>query len=158
MSPAGLEIVEAQEGEPRRQAFEIRRRVFVVEQDCPPEEEFDAHDADSHHYLATVEGEPAGAARWRVVGHEGVAAAKLERFAVLPAYRGRGVGRALVARLLEDARAAGHRRFLIHAQSHLESFYGAFGFERRGEELMEAGIPHVAMWREEASDSVRSIP
>ncbi|MDT0631754.1 GNAT family N-acetyltransferase [Rubrivirga sp. S365] len=126
----------------------VRQAVFVDEQACPPEEEWDAHDAPerrgrtTHHLLAAEGGAAVGCARWRAV--EG-GAARLERFAVLPAARGRGVGRALVARTLADARAAGHRRFVLHAQTAAAPLYAAFGFEPEGEAFDEAGIEHVKM-------------
>jgi predicted GNAT family N-acyltransferase len=127
----------------------IRRRVFVDEQACPPEEEFDAFDETSRHFLALDRGRAVGAARWRWVEDGGSTTAKLERFAVLPEARGRGVGRALVAHLLADARAAGARRFLLHAQTHLLPLYGDFGFRAEGPGFVEAGIPHRRMVLEE---------
>ena len=125
----------------------VRQRVFVEEQACPPEEEWDAHDAPGargrsvHHVLAEADGVAVGCARWRAAG----GAAKLERFAVLPEARGRGVARALVARTLADARAAGHRRFALHAQTYAAPLYAAFGFRETGAPFTEAGIEHVKM-------------
>lgn len=123
----------------------IRQRVFVEEQQCPPEEEWDAHDATSRHVLGIVEDTPVATARWRTVPYDDALAAKLERFAVLPNYRGRGYGRQLVAYVLHDAQRAGFDRFVLHAQAHLEDFYAGFGFERIGAPFTEAGIPHVKM-------------
>ena len=136
------------------EARAIRQTVFVEEQACPPEEEWDAHDAPerrgrtAHHLLARVDGAPAGCARWRPVTDGDatqVRVAKLERFAVLVPFRGTGLGRALVARAVADARAAGHDRLVLHAQSHLEAFYAGFGFRPVGARFWEAGIEHVKM-------------
>jgi predicted GNAT family N-acyltransferase len=121
-SPADWEAVRA-----------VRQRVFVEEQACPPEEEWDEHDATARHLMGIVDGRVVAVARWRVVDFGGAAAAKLERFAVLPEHRGAGLGR---------------RMFVLHAQAHLEDLYASFGFERRGEPFEEAGIPHVKMARE----------
>jgi predicted GNAT family N-acyltransferase len=126
----------------------IRQRVFVEEQACPPEEEWDEHDwpaAHAVHLLAEIDGEAAGTARWRPASIGRQRGVKLERFAVLPAFRGRGVGRALIAAAIEDAAASGARHFVLHAQAHLESLYASFGFTREGEVFDEAGIPHVRM-------------
>lgn len=132
----------------------IRQAVFVEEQACPPDEEWDAADEPArrgvatHHLLARVGGTPAGCARWRAVGAGDAAApAKLERFAVLVPYRGTGLGRALVARAIADATAAGHARLVLHAQAHLEGFYAGFGFRPVGPRFDEAGIEHVKMER-----------
>lgn len=139
-------------------AREIRTRVFIEEQDCPPDEEWDGHDATSRHVLARVreetaddgeagekEGRAVGTARWRVVPHGERLVAKLERFAVLPDARGHGVGGALVHAVLDDARKAGFSVFLLHAQAHLEDWYAEFGFTSTGKTFTEVGIPHVEM-------------
>ena len=130
-----------------REVRAVRQRVFVEGQACPPEDEWDAYDAperrghDVHHLLATADGATVGCARWRPVGE----AAKLERFAVLDEARGHGYGRALVAAALGAARAAGHRRFVLHAQAYLRPLYESFGFVAAGEPFDEVGIEHVKM-------------
>ena len=126
----------------------IREAVFVGEQACPPDEEWDPFDAperrgaDVHHLLGTVGGDAAACARWRPVGGD---VAKLERFAVRAPARGQGLGREMVAAALAHARAAGHARFALNAQSHLAGFYGSFGFVPEGDLFWEAGIKHVKM-------------
>ncbi|NNF57838.1 MAG: GNAT family N-acetyltransferase [Rhodothermaceae bacterium] len=129
----------------------IRTRVFIEEQACLPEEEWDSYDTaeargtTAHHLLGEADGQVVATARWHPVLIAGEPAAKLERFAVLPAARGRGFGRALIAHTLADARAAGFSRFVLHAQAHLDALYASFGFEQVGDEFEEAGIPHVKM-------------
>lgn len=131
----------------------IREAVFVHEQACPPDEEWDDHDAPDargravHHLLGTVAGEPAACARWRPVAGD---VAKLERFAVLVPFRGDGRGRALVEAALAHARRAGYERFALNAQSHLVGFYASFGFESVGEPFWEAGIEHMKMTLEDS--------
>lgn len=135
------------------QAKAIRRRVFIEEQNCPPEEEWDGFDEASRHVIGRVDGQAAATARWRAVPYEEEIAAKLERFAVLPTYRGRGYGRRLVRHVLGDARRAGFVTFVLHAQAHLEDFYASFGFARVGAPFTEAGIPHVKMVKRDAPSS-----
>ncbi len=120
----------------------IRTAVFVVEQRCPPPEEWDAFDRTSTHILMSCDGEPIGTARWRLLV---AGEAKLERFAVLREHRGAGYGRRLVTYVLEDARAAGATRLVLHAQARLEAFYESFGFQSTGTRFVEAGIDHVEM-------------
>lgn len=119
----------------------------MEEQSCPPEEEWDAHDANSRHLIGDVGRETVAAARWREVEHDGHVMAKLERFAVREPFRGCGYGREMVQATINDAKAAGHRRFILHAQAHLEDFYASFGFVSTGHRFDEVGIPHVEMVR-----------
>jgi len=130
-------------------ARSIREQVFIDEQDCPPDEEWDGHDERSRHVIGFVDDEPVATARWRAVPHGEEIVAKLERFAVLADYRDNGHGTDLVRFVMDDARRAGFDTLLIHAQSHLESWYESFGFASTGRTFEEAGIPHVEMiWRE----------
>jgi predicted GNAT family N-acyltransferase len=65
--------------------------------------------------------------------------------AVLKPWRGRGVGAALLQRLVAAARERGDREVLLSAQVHALGFYRAHGFAPYGEVYQEAGIPHQAM-------------
>lgn len=126
-------------------AFTIREHVFVGEQNVPADAEYDAHDraATTRHYLARVDGQPAGAARWRPTAH-GV---KLERFAVLPAFRGHGVGAALVHQALADVRAEAPEaaQVYLHAQLRAVSLYERTGFSKVGDMFEECAIQHYKM-------------
>ena len=59
-----ISIVRINNEQDLKEAHEIRRIVFVIEQNCPPELEYE-HEEDSIHYLARYNGTPCGAARWR---------------------------------------------------------------------------------------------
>jgi predicted GNAT family N-acyltransferase len=120
-------------------AFAIRYEVFVDEQNCPPELEIESNDSSTH-FLATINGEPAGAARWRKTDK----GYKLERFAVLEKYRGMGVAQALVKVVLDDLPKHGAYIYL-HSQSHAAGLYGKLGFEKEGDEFEEAGMNHFKM-------------
>lgn len=144
-----MTITPVQSQDDWQKARAIRETVFIDEQDCPPDEEWDGHDDTSRHVLGWVEDEAVATARWRAVPHDDEIAAKLERFAVLSSHRGQGHGTQLVQSVLEDARRAGFRTFLIHAQAHLEDWYTELGFESTGRTFEEAGIPHVEMVKED---------
>ncbi|WDF54124.1 GNAT family N-acetyltransferase [Mucilaginibacter sp. KACC 22063] len=118
---------------------EVRRVVFVVEQNCPPELEWEYED-ESTHFLAIVDGQPAGASRWRKTDK----GYKLERFAVLQEYRGLGVGQELVKAVIADLPADANYVYL-HAQIQAAGLYEKFGFEKTGPEFEEAGIRHYKM-------------
>lgn len=119
--------------------FSIRKVVFVEEQNCPPELEWE-HEEESTHFLAFIDSVPAGAARWRQT-EKGY---KLERFSVLAEFRGRGVGQALVKAVLLDLPSDAGEIYL-NSQISAIDFYKRFGFEKVGEQFEEAGIQHYAM-------------
>lgn len=125
-------------------AFAIRREVFVDEQHVSPDEEYDEYEVSSTHFLARIDGTPCGTARWRRTSN-GV---KLERFAVLKAFRGQGVGRALVRAVLDDVfsqQPEPIERIYLHAQLAAMPLYAGFGFVPVGPQFEEAGIQHYKM-------------
>ena len=121
------------------QVFAIRKQVFVHEQQCPPELEWEFEE-ESIHFLALYEGQPAGAARWRKTDK----GYKLERFAVLKECRDKGLGKALVQAVLADLPEDASYIYL-HAQTHARDFYERLGFRAVGDEFEEAGIRHFKM-------------
>lgn len=125
-------------------AFDIRRIVFVIEQACPPEEEYDEHEESSKHVLASLQGVSVGTCRFRQT-NQGY---KLERFAVLKEYRGTGAGAALLLYCLETVAPNfnfSEGNIYLHAQEHAMGFYEKHGFKAQGERFFEAGIPHFKM-------------
>lgn len=121
-------------------AFEIRRKVFVEEQHVDQREEYDEHEDEARHYLLFADDKPAGTARWRLTNN-GI---KLERFAVLPAFRNKGAGSALVRKVLEDVVAL-NKPIYLHSQAAAVSLYRRAGFEQEGDLFYEANIPHYKM-------------
>ena len=120
-------------------AFAIRKIVFVEEQNCPPELEWENEEVSTH-FLALMNHIPCGACRWRKTEN----GYKLERFAVLKEYRGKRVGQALVAAALDDLPKDADYIYL-NAQVDAISLYAKFGFVPEGEEFEEAGIKHFKM-------------
>jgi predicted GNAT family N-acyltransferase len=119
----------------------VRHAVFIVEQQVPESLEWDEVDPLCVHALAEIpEAAAIGCGRLLPDGHIG-------RMAVLREWRGHGVGDALLARLVELAREAGHARARLNAQTHALRFYARHGFAPVGAEFDEAGIPHRAMER-----------
>ncbi|MDX5321846.1 MAG: GNAT family N-acetyltransferase [Bacteroidota bacterium] len=119
-------------------AWEIRKKVFVEEQEVDQSLEWE-HEEVSTHFLALMDGKPVGTARWRDTG-KGI---KLERFAVLKEFRNQKVGEALLKAVLNDAPK--EQRIYLHAQLQAEPFYARNGFKPIGEVFYEAGIGHHLM-------------
>ena len=127
-----------------KKAQEIRYQVFVIGQNVPVEDDIDEYEKEARHYLAFLNNNPVGAARWRVTTN-GV---KLERFAVLDEFRGRGVGSAMMEKILADLRKdpeVRDKEIYLHAQLDAISLYRKFGFVKYGDMFDESGLMHYAM-------------
>lgn len=133
-----LRIELAPWSEAKAEARRIRFAVFVEEQGVPAELEMDEMDARSLHALAFAENHAVGTGRLLPDGHIG-------RMAVMKPWRGRGVGGALLRRLVSAARERGEHEVLLSAQVHALGFYRAHGFTAFGDVYAEAGIPHQQM-------------
>jgi predicted GNAT family N-acyltransferase len=123
-------------------AYAIRRRVFIEEQQVPEEIELDADDARAFHALATVGKDAIGCGRMLDPGDGEV---KIGRMAVLPEFRGTGVGRDILRFLMKSARERGLRKAILHAQLSAQGFYLKEGFMPLGDVFDEAGIAHRKM-------------
>ena len=116
----------------------IRRPVFIDEQGVPAEEEFDHDDETAIHWLAYgPDGEAMGCAR--------LAGDKIGRMAVKVEHRNKGIGSALMRKMIAYAAANQLASVQLNAQTHALPFYEGMHFEADGDEFMEAGIPHRHM-------------
>lgn len=119
---------------------QVRREVFIVEQQVPEEEEWDDDDLVCVHLLAVRNREPVGTGRLSPAG-------KIGRIAVLSELRGHGVGSRILHMLVREASHRGMLDVHLNAQVQAIRFYEKHGFEAQGEVFMEAGIPHRRMHR-----------
>ena len=124
----------------RADASPIRFTVFVEEQGVPFAIEIDEQDPVCVHAIAYEYGKPVGTGRLRPDGHIG-------RMAVLKEWRNRGIGGQLLVKLMEAAKLRGDKQVVLSAQINAARFYEAHGFDRHGDEYMEAGIRHQEMRR-----------
>jgi predicted GNAT family N-acyltransferase len=139
----------------------IRQKVFVEEQKVPPELEWDATDEIADHFLAVLpDNTPAGVARlFSTLGETG----HIGRMAILPEFRGRGIGEALLRHLITES-AGQYQELKLSAQQHAITFYQRAGFHVCSEPYDDAGIPHLDMrclapaLLEKQADSKRSRP
>lgn len=120
----------------------VREPVFVHEQQVPIELEWDALDPLCVHVIARDDaGTPIGTGRL-------TPERKVGRMAVLPAWRGRGVGDALLLALIDAAAQRCWPELRLHSQVSALGFYVKHGFVPYGARFMEAGIEHQSMRRQ----------
>jgi predicted GNAT family N-acyltransferase len=147
-----IEIAEWPRAEQRAALLDLRHTVFVQEQGVPEARERDGLDADCWHVLARDEsGQPIGCGRL-------TPAHKIGRMAVLQAWRGQGVGAALLRELIARARAQGWPEVALDAQVSALGFYQREGFVAHGDEFEDAGLPHRSMRLSLPADSIEAAP
>ena len=124
--------------------FSLRSEVFIVEQDCAYQD-VDGKDEKADHILLSIEEELVGYAR---VFNENIyfKEASFGRAVVKKKDRGEGYGHLIVDKALEHLKKNKQSSIKISAQSYLKGFYSSHGFVAKGNEYMEDGIPHTAMY------------
>lgn len=124
--------------------LDLRRIVFMEEQNVSEADERDGKDDIAHHILARLDGRPVGCARILFDGATG----KIGRVCVLRDQRGTGLGQAIMQACLDHlTEMPGVTRAMLGAQSHALGFYENLGFVAFGPEFMDANIPHRMMER-----------
>ena len=124
--------------------FSLRSEVFIVEQECAYQD-VDGKDKKADHVMLYVDNELVGYTR---VFPENTyfKEASFGRAAVKKNYRGEGYGHLLVDKSLKHLKSKKQTPIKISAQSYLKDFYASHGFIAKGDEYMEDGIPHTAMY------------
>ncbi|WP_033541621.1 GNAT family N-acetyltransferase [Planococcus sp. CAU13] len=126
----------------KEQAFEIRRKVFVDEQQVPLHIEMDEYDDAATHFVGYNFQQPIAAGRIREI-EPGIG--KVERVSVLPEFRGQHVGVLLMEAMEEYARSAGMSVLKLNSQSYAIPFYEKLNYTVTSPEFLDAGIPHRTM-------------
>lgn len=140
-APAAFRVEQVDYGQALSALRAVREPVFVQEHGLPSDVEQDALDPLSAHVLARdADGRPIGTGRLTPEGRIG-------RMAVLPGWRGRGVGSVLLEALLHAARQRGWREVGLHAHGEAVAFYQRHGFAPVGGRFVKGGIDQQAMRR-----------
>ena len=121
--------------------LKLRSKVFVVEQNCVYQD-IDGKDEKGKHVLGKKNNEIIAYARIFKPG-DYFKEASFGRAVVKKSERGKGVGDELVKKCLENIT---EEEIKISAQSYLKGFYSSHGFLAEGDEYLEDGIPHLAMF------------
>ena len=124
-------------------AKRIRRAVFIEEQHIPEQDEWDVQDAVSLHfvlYTLTENDQAKAIATARLLSDHSIG-----RVAVLQAHRGKGIGRLLMKKVIEQAKKEQREYVKLSSQVHAVAFYESLGFVKEGQEYLDCGIPHIDM-------------
>ena len=128
--------------EAQKDAFKVRREVFILEQGVPEDLEIDEFDPVAIHVLACSDISCVGTARLNI-NNEGFG--QIGRMAILSSFRNKGLGRQIMRVLIETAKSKGVSSLMLHAQVSAIPFYERLGFIANGPIYDEAGIPHRNM-------------
>ncbi|NJK40740.1 MAG: GNAT family N-acetyltransferase [Acaryochloridaceae cyanobacterium SU_2_1] len=152
-----LRIVLTAYADQASQIFKIRQQVFHQEQGIAADLDMDGEDDHAEQFIAYIQGQPVGIARMRAYGHQ-LTQAKIERVAVLPEFRGQGIGRAILEKMLAHARQQDFATALVYAQEASIPFYEQLGFCKQGKTFIQAGIPHLALTKNLSPPSLALDP
>ena len=125
-----------------KKIIEIRKNVFIKEQNVPVEIEIDGLDSEAEHFIAYLDDKPIGCARIRTNKNY----VKLERIAILKKNRGKGFGTVLTKFLIDYCRNENFGEIISHSQTCVADFYKKLGFKIRGKPFFEADIEHFEMY------------
>lgn len=123
-------------------AFLVRQEVFILEQRVPAELELDELDSSAAHVLAYQDAHCIGTGR---LVNLSAKQAQIGRMAVLAKFRGKGIGKQILQKLVDLAASQGVLEIILHSQVSAIPFYGKLGFQAQGGVYEEAGIPHRNM-------------
>ncbi|MEO1720556.1 MAG: GNAT family N-acetyltransferase [Pseudomonadota bacterium] len=120
----------------------VRRAVYIDGMGISEADEVDGFDPESTHFLATMNDQPVGAARLRIVD----GAAKVQRVAVLLEARGCGIGSKIVEAMIAHVRdTAISDTIKLSAQTRAFTLYERLGFHPVGKIFDDVGLPHQDM-------------
>jgi predicted GNAT family N-acyltransferase len=138
-----LSVRVARSVEDLMRAVAIRGAVYIGEQECPYDEEFDGNDFSATHLIGYVDGEPAGCMRIRYFADF----AKVERLVVRKEFRSSGLARQIVRDSVALCEDKGYRRVYVYAQKRLTGFWSKCGFAipEGARELMFSDFDYVEM-------------
>lgn len=120
----------------------LRKIVFIDEQNVPTELEIDEYDKCATHFIILNDDEVIGTARLVISDKKG----KIGRMSILKEYRNRGIGSKLINKIIEYSKNIGLEFLYLNAQINAIKFYEKNGFSVKGQEFMDAGIPHIKMF------------
>ena len=137
-----MEILLKSWKEAEADAFLVRQEVFILEQGVPAELELDEFDSSAAHVLAYQDTHCIGTGR---LVNLSAKQAQIGRMAVLAKFRGKGVGKQILQKLVDLAVSQGAQEIILHSQVSAIPFYERLGFQAQGDVYDEASIPHRNM-------------
>lgn len=127
-------------------SFKVRTCAFVMEQDCPDDDEFDGNDYSGTHIVAKIDGKTVATTRLRYFADF----VKIERIAILKQHRDLVLFNTLVDYILEFIERKGFTKSYTQADTRMQRVYKRYGYLPMGnqEPIEHFGSTYVAMIRD----------
>lgn len=135
-------------------ALQIRRKVFIEEQQIPEKIEIDGTDKDCTHLVIEVDNIPV--ATGRIIVKDGLT--YIGRVATIQEYRNQGYAKLVMDKLEAKLIGDGVTQVFVNAQSQVQDFYAGIGYKPIGKPFTTANIPHVRMMKNLSQDTKINIP
>lgn len=143
LAPPRLSVRVARTVDDLMRAVALRGAVYIGEQECPYEEEFDGNDFSATHLIGYVGDEPAGCMRIRYFADF----AKVERLVIRKEFRSSGLARQIVRESVGLCQSKGYERVYVYAQKRLVKFWSKCGFivPANARELVFSDFDYIEM-------------
>ncbi|WP_034550759.1 GNAT family N-acetyltransferase [Carnobacterium funditum] len=125
-----------------KDSLSIRNKVFVDEQQVPPEMEVDEFETLTTYVVGYLDSIPVVTARLLPMDQRTY---KVQRVAVLKNYRGKQIGKQIMAEIERFAIEKKRVSLVLGAQDQAIGFYSSLGYSINSEGYLDAGIPHHDM-------------
>lgn len=132
-----LEVLRAVEEWQRAGAYSVRIQGMNRQYHIPLREEFDEHDCDGTKYIVLLDdGYPVATCRFYELDTDRVV---LGRVVVLPEYRGKELGRRVVAEAEKWIRECGYKEIVIDSRIPAVRFYKKLGYRQVDDRTVVSG-------------------
>lgn len=132
-----IEVLRAESEWQRAGAYSVRIQGMNRQHHIPLREEFDEHDGDGTRYIVLLDnGYPVATCRFYEIGADSVI---LGRVVVLPEYRGRELGRMVVAEAERWIGELGFREVVIDSRLVAVPFYEKLGYVAVDDSVVRSG-------------------
>ena len=123
------------------EAYLVRKKVFIDEQNVSEELEYDEFDDAALHVICKADELVIAAGRILLFDEDAI----VGRVAVLKPWRGKGIGKKIMEFIMDIAKCNGVKTLAANVQIDVQDFYETLGFKPVGEFFLEAGIEHIKM-------------
>ncbi len=127
-----------------QQALSLRYQLFFAEHELSKQILFDAQESHSSHLAAICQNTLVAYGRLSEIGNN---TAQISQMVVCPKHQRRGLGSAIVDRLVEEARVLGATKVVLNARLDAINLYKKSHFLTTGEiyPSSSTGVPHIKM-------------